>query len=214
MLVDLRLFQCDAFTPLLWSVLPVKTRTVAGGGSAAGLPLEPVQIAAVGSRAVAESTLAVQVRPEPPSHLIAGLSQLLCAFDYATDVGRDVWDFAIEIAELRSAGMSTSDFRWLVSKGFVQHAQETSLYGAPHRCFRRGDGLTFLTTSALVLTSRGAYELRKLLAAAAQSDRLPADAQTAVAMRLPIAERGSPQLLRDLFQRLPNDGQTPAAPLY
>jgi hypothetical protein len=122
------------------------------------------------SRTVAAPGLAVQVRPEPSSHLIAGLSQLLRALDYATDVGGDVWDFAIEISDLRDAGMTTSDFRWLVSKGFVQHGQETSLYGAPHRCFRRGEGLTFLATSALVLTSRGATELRKLLAARVPSD--------------------------------------------
>jgi hypothetical protein len=83
--------------------------------------------------------------------------------DYALDAGRDVWDFAIEIADLRSAGMTTSDFRWLVSKGFVEHGQETSIYGAPHRCFCRGEGLTFLPASALVLTPLGAAEVRKLL---------------------------------------------------
>ncbi len=107
---------------------------------------------------------AAEVHLDASSHLIAGLVQLLRALDYATDVGGDAWDFAVEIAELRSAGMTTSDFRWLVSKGFVEHGEETSLYGAPRRSFRRGAGLTFLPASALVLTSLGAAEVRKLLA--------------------------------------------------
>nr|HPM85005.1 hypothetical protein [Candidatus Anammoximicrobium sp.] len=33
-----------------------------------------------------------------------GLRLLLDAFQYASDVGRDVWDFAVEIESLRQAG--------------------------------------------------------------------------------------------------------------
>jgi len=170
---------------------------------------KPAQIVPANSRTVAAPGLVVQVRPEPTSRLIAGVSQLLQAFDYATDVGGDVWDFAIEISELRDAGMITSDFRWLVSKGFVQHGQETSFYGAPHRCFRRGEGLTFLATSAFVLTSRGATELHELLAAA-QCDLFRAAAQTAAATPSLVTESGSPRPVKD-FVPGPPDGETAAA---
>jgi len=122
-----------------------------------------VEIAAVKNTIVVGASPPAKVHSEVPSRLIAGLSELLRAFDYATDAGGDVWDFAIEITELRSAGMTTSDIRWLVSKGFAQHGQETSLYGAPRRTFQRSEGLTFLSTSAFVLTSAGAAELRKSL---------------------------------------------------
>ncbi|MGO9110091.1 MAG: hypothetical protein ACLP9L_12735 [Thermoguttaceae bacterium] len=189
----------------------METRTVVGKGSTIGWAAETVQIAPVNSRTAAALSLPVEVRPERPSHLIAGLSLLLRAFDYATDIGVDVWDFAIEISELRSAGMTTSDFRWLVSKGFVQHGQETSLYGAPHRCFHRGEGLTFLATSALVLTSRGATELRRLLVAA-QSDLLRAAAHAAAAIHSLVAEPDSPhQPARDFVPRKPGEEETVTA---
>src|SRR5208282_2606971 len=84
-----------------------------------------VEIAAVKNTIVVGASPPAKVHSEVPSRLIAGLSELLRAFDYATDAGGDVWDFAIEITELRSAGMTTSDIRWLVSKGFAQHGQET-----------------------------------------------------------------------------------------
>ena len=145
------------------------------------------------------------VCPERFSHLIAGLSLLLRALDYAADVGGEAWDFAIEISDLRETGMTTSDFRWLVGKGFVEHGEETSSYGAPHRCFRRGEGLTFLPTSALVLTSLGAAEVRKLLVAelpspacCTQQDGRGAGGESSLDIHLPS---------------LPNDEESAAARL-
>jgi hypothetical protein len=88
---------------------------------------------------------------------------LLRAFDYAAETGRDVWEFAVEIGELRGAGMTNSDFRWLITKGFAQHGRETTLYDDPQRSFRPSEGLTFAKTTAFVLTSRGAAFLRDAL---------------------------------------------------
>jgi hypothetical protein len=139
----------------------VENRTVSGERLVVGWtcqPNQPIRIAAEDN-----ASLAIRVPAEAFSHLIAGLSQLLRAFDYAADVGGDVWDLAVEISDLRAAGMTTSDFRWLVSKGFVQHGQETSVYGVPHRSIHCGTGLTFLPTSAFVLTALGAAELREWL---------------------------------------------------
>jgi len=168
----------------------------------------------VNNRTVTALSPAVHARPEPPSLIIAGLAQLLRAFDYATDVGRDVWDFAIELSELRNAGMTTCDFRWLVSKGFAQHGQETSLYGAPHRSFCRSEGLTFRATSALVLTSHGAAELRKLLAAAARADLSHAVANSATSIHWLVAGPCSPRTAKDSVPRLPDDEQMAAIPLH
>jgi len=81
--------------------------------------------------------------------------------------GNDLWEFAVEIGDLRAAGMNSSDFRWLVTKGYVQHGRETSLYGDPHRSFRPGMGLTFLRTTSFVLTPAGAALLRQSRTAAA-----------------------------------------------
>ena len=93
-------------------------------------------------------------------HMSGGLAQLLRAFDYAAETGRDVWEFAVEIREVHGEGMTNSDFRWLIAKGFAQHGRETTLYDDPQRSFRPSEGLTFAKTTAFVLTSRGAAFLR------------------------------------------------------
>ena len=67
-----------------------------------------------------------------------------------------MWDFALESDRLYATGLTISDLRWLVAKGFAEHGQETSFYGDPHRTFRPSRGLNFVPTSCFVLTPRGA----------------------------------------------------------
>ena len=82
------------------------------------------------------------------------LGLLSRAYTFAQDAGADVWDFALEIDTLFSAGLTISDLRWLVAKRFAEHAQETSVYGGSHRSFRRGDGFFFDASTCVVLTPR------------------------------------------------------------
>jgi len=87
-----------------------------------------------------------------------GLRLLLDAFQYASDVGRDVWDFAVEIESLRQAGWTNSEFRWLVCKGYVRHAIETTLAADETRSFRqprRAQALIFGSKTSFVLTDAG-----------------------------------------------------------
>jgi hypothetical protein len=91
-----------------------------------------------------------------PTPLSAGHLQLLQAFDCAVQSASDVWDFASEIADLRAAGMTSADLRWLVTMGFAQHGEEISAYGAPHRVFRAAGGFAFVATTSFVLTPEGA----------------------------------------------------------
>ena len=74
-----------------------------------------------------------EVRMALPANISVGLVQLLHSFDYAAESSSSVWDFASEIGVLRAVGMTLGDFRWLVAKGFVQHGEETSVYGDGHR---------------------------------------------------------------------------------
>jgi hypothetical protein len=53
----------------------------------------------------------------PPAKITASLDLLLEAHEYARDVDRDVWDFAVEIKRLLKVGLSGSDLRWLACKG-------------------------------------------------------------------------------------------------
>jgi hypothetical protein len=85
----------------------------------------------------------------------AALVQLFEAYRYAQDVHRDVWDFAIEIARLSALGLTPSDLRWLVCKGYVEHAREVTQPGEDGRAFRPGGNLTFCRRSCFVLTERG-----------------------------------------------------------
>jgi hypothetical protein len=89
------------------------------------------------------------------SKVQAALDHLVEAYRYAEDVHRDVWDFAVEIASLLALGLTRSDLRWLICKGYVEHAREVTQPGAPGRAFRPAAALTFSKRSCFVLTERG-----------------------------------------------------------
>lgn len=87
--------------------------------------------------------------------LSEGLHFLLEAYELAADVGVDVWEFALDLRELRSVGLTNSDLRWMVLKGFVQPGCETTLPGEPQRSFRPIQGLIFAKRTCFVLTPSG-----------------------------------------------------------
>ena len=89
------------------------------------------------------------------SGMKAGLAALLRAHVCAQDANADTWDFALHVSGLFQNGMSVSDIRWLIAKGFAAHGQETSVYGKPHRTFRRSDGFVFDVATCMVLTPAG-----------------------------------------------------------
>jgi hypothetical protein len=101
----------------------------------------------------------------------AGLALLGQAFAYAHDAGGDLWDFALEIDRLYETGLSISDLRWLVAKGFAEHGQERSVYGSPHRTIRRGEGFSFDRTTCVVLTPGGAAFVNEILNASVRAPR-------------------------------------------
>jgi hypothetical protein len=59
----------------------------------------------------------------PAPKILAAIGQLAEAHRYAADTGQGVCDFAVEIGSL---GPGPNDFRWLLSKGYLHHAQEVS----------------------------------------------------------------------------------------
>lgn len=109
----------------------------------------------------------VVARPQGLSHKVrAALRQFLEAYEYAWDVGRDAWDFAVEIGRLRAAGLTKSDFRWLVCKGYVEHAHEIRAFGEEGRAFRLGGSLIFTKRTCFVLTEAGVSLARTVRAEA------------------------------------------------
>ena len=90
-----------------------------------------------------------------PATVLAGLALLAQARWYAEDLNRDPWDFAVEIPSLRRAGLTVNDLRWLVCKGYVEHAREITVTGAIDRDFQCHGGLKFSRRSAFILTNAG-----------------------------------------------------------
>lgn len=106
-----------------------------------------------------------------------GLGLLYRAYHYALDVSRDPWEFAVEIDELRAAGMNHSDFRWLLCKGYLEHAREAPAAGSGRRQFlaaprlRFEDGSCFRLTEAGVQLVRGVFRGQSPVTALSPDDR-------------------------------------------
>jgi hypothetical protein len=77
------------------------------------------------------------------------------AFDTALHLQRDVWDFAVEIRELRDAGLSDTDLRWLICSGYVEHGIETVKPKGKGRSFRCLTNPALTPETCFVLTARG-----------------------------------------------------------
>src|SRR4051794_30538672 len=61
-----------------------------------------------------------------PGSAAKAIDQLLNARRYAEGTDRDIWEFALTIAELRRDEVTESDLRWLICRGYVEHANEVA----------------------------------------------------------------------------------------
>ncbi|MDR3639626.1 MAG: hypothetical protein P4L84_37850 [Isosphaeraceae bacterium] len=73
----------------------------------------------------------------------------------ARKAGSDPWQFAVEIAELRGLGLRHSDLRWLVSEGYIEHAEEKTRPKDKRRVFLKVENFAFRPSTSFVLTARG-----------------------------------------------------------
>jgi hypothetical protein len=69
---------------------------------------------------------------------------------YAEDVGQDVWQFASDISQLRKLGLSDSAMRWLLCRGEILHADETTMLGDSRRTFRSLGIFTLTPTTCFI----------------------------------------------------------------
>jgi hypothetical protein len=117
----------------------------------------------------------------------AGLAALREAYEYAGELERSVWDFAVEIQVLRATGMTNSDLRWLVCRELVEHASEITRDFQATRAFRPTGMLTFTKRTCFVLTETGAVHTYHVHGAAAQS-REPEQPRIATTCSPPVPE--------------------------
>jgi hypothetical protein len=83
------------------------------------------------------------------------LAELRRAASYAAEMGRDPWDFAVELQGLLTLGASFSDLRWMVCRGYIRHAVETTLPGDATRGFRDVGDLLLPAGCCFVITEAG-----------------------------------------------------------
>lgn len=96
------------------------------------------------------------------STLQAALRVLSRAARYAADTGRERWDFAVELQSLVELGVNFCDLRWLLCKGYVRHAVETTLPGDTAREFRTASPLLFPPASCFIITDAGIALVREI----------------------------------------------------
>jgi hypothetical protein len=94
-----------------------------------------------------------------------GLTLLMQAYEYAQEVKRDIWDFAVEIPVLQRVGFSLSEVRWLVCKGYARHAREITTAQDTCRSFQHQSHLALWKRSCVVLTESGAAFVSRLTGA-------------------------------------------------
>lgn len=131
-----------------------------------------------------------------PAPVRAALAQFAKARDYARDVQCDPWEFAIEIARLTSIGVTASDLRWLVKKGYIEHACEITRPGDAARRFQRRPNLAFTGETCFLLTDAALALAEKMAAIASKGVTLPGiadgSAKSTTSARVSVSEPAGP----------------------
>jgi hypothetical protein len=77
------------------------------------------------------------------------------AYLCACDLGCDVWEFAVELDRLHAVGVSNSQLRWLIRRGFIaKGVEKTDGDGGP-RTFQTIANLSLRPGTCFVLTEAG-----------------------------------------------------------
>jgi hypothetical protein len=85
----------------------------------------------------------------------SALALLVDAVAAARSTGVSSWDFAVELKMLLAAGLTASDLRWLVRKGYLEHGYEVTRPHDVARQFRPCCNLAFAERTCFVLTEVG-----------------------------------------------------------
>jgi hypothetical protein len=95
---------------------------------------------------------------------------------------QDVWQFAVEIEQLRAVGLSYTDVRCLLYWNYLEHAQERTTARSRQRVFQPLKALVLPKRTCFVLTAKGREIASESRAETAQGDG-PSTGELAVAHR-------------------------------
>jgi hypothetical protein len=126
--------------------------------------------------------LASAIRSTLAPGMLAGVLLLLRGYRCSQRTGSDPWEFAVEVEDVRAAGMSNSDIRWLLAEGYVRKAREITHRLDLKRIFVPNNTYVICERSCLILTPTGFGALSGVAGAAqgpadgrGRGDRPPAD---------------------------------------
>jgi hypothetical protein len=89
------------------------------------------------------------------SRLRPALLLLIQAHEYCEELGCNPWNFAVEIDRLWGVGATNSDIRWLLHKGLLSQARESSQLPGEDRSLQPVCGLALANCSCFLLTQAG-----------------------------------------------------------
>jgi len=90
------------------------------------------------------------------------LSRLFDASKYASDCGKNNWDFAIELSDFVQQGVSRSLLRWLVYRRYVEHRYEVRTRDGEGRLFREAPDSVLTDSSCFTIAEGGREALGRL----------------------------------------------------
>jgi hypothetical protein len=94
-------------------------------------------------------------RADPPQRVRPAILLLLQAHDYAEQLRRDAWDFAVEIQTFKEQGLTCNELRWMLFRGLVKHGVEITKGVDNQRRFRGSTGPALHRRSCFVLSPAG-----------------------------------------------------------
>src|SRR5438034_11576935 len=98
----------------------------------------------------------------PSALQLHALTRLCHALETARQMAAPAWEFACQLPDLRADGVTDTDLRWLLKRGYAEHRLETTKPGQRRRCFRPSRNARFLAASCFVLTAAGRAFARTL----------------------------------------------------
>jgi len=91
-----------------------------------------------------------------PTEVQKAGTHLSRAREFALDVQLDIWQFAEPLPNLVDMGVTEPTLRWLVLKGYAEHAHELTTFRDVDRQFRPSLNLSFTPETCFVLSEAGA----------------------------------------------------------
>ena len=88
------------------------------------------------------------------------LTHLYRAHEFALDVQLNVWQFAEPLRNLAAMGVQEPALRWLVVKGYAEHAHELTTFSEADRRFRPSPNVSFTPKTCFVITEAGVEFMR------------------------------------------------------